>query len=49
MELSEEVLEGIRLAGSSLLDDKKYEEVLDTAVKGLENPIEYKEGEYIAS
>ena len=45
MEFSEEVLEGVRLAGSSLLDDKKFEEVLDTAVKGLESPNEYKEGQ----
>ena len=44
MELSEAVLEGVRLAGSNLLDDKKFAEVLDTAVKGLENPAEYEKG-----
>ena len=44
MELSEAVLEGVRLAGSNILDDKKFAEVLDTAVKGLENPAEYEKG-----
>lgn len=44
MELSESVLDGLRLAGSSLLDDKQFDEVVSSAVQGLGNPVEYQEG-----